>query len=99
MPSEFEGSPNILLEAACLKKLIISSNCKVGPSETLQSGKGGILFDVGDYNKLFLILKNINLNSSVNKNKIKKTYTYIKKNYQKDISITFINKIGKLLWK
>ena len=80
-----------------MKKLIISSNCKVGPREILQSGKGGILFKVGDYNKLFLILKNIDLKSSINKDKIKKTYAYIKKNYKKDISKTFIEKIKKIL--
>ena len=97
LSSRYEGSPNILLETACLKKLIISSNCKVGPRETLQSGKGGILFKVGDYNKLFLILKNIDLKSSINKDKIKKTYAYIKKNYKKDISKTFIEKIKKIL--
>ena len=53
LSSRFEGSPNILLETACLKKLIISSDCKVGPRETLQSGKGGILFKIEDYNQLF----------------------------------------------
>ncbi|MDA7713746.1 glycosyltransferase [Candidatus Pelagibacter sp.] len=97
LSSRYEGSPNILLETACLKRLIVSSNCKVGPREILQSGTGGILFEVGNFNKLFLILKNISLNSSLNKNRIKKTYEYVKKNYQKDISTTFINKIKKLL--
>jgi glycosyltransferase involved in cell wall biosynthesis len=97
LSSRFEGSPKILLETACLKNLIISTNCRVGPSETLQSGKGGILFKVGDYNQLFLILKNINLKSNINKNKIKKSYAYVTKNYQKDISKTFIRKIRKLL--
>ena len=96
LSSRFEGSPNILLEIACLKKLIISSNSKVGPSETLQSGKGGILFKVGDYNQLFLILKNVNSNSISNKKKVIETYKYINKNYQKDISETFIKELKKL---
>ena len=96
LSSRFEGSPNILLETACLKKLIISSDCKVGPRETLQSGKGGILFKVEDYNQLFLILKNVNFETIVNKKKIEKTYEYIKKNYQKDISTTFIKELRKL---
>ena len=96
LSSRFEGSPNILLETACLKKLIISSDCKVGPRETLQSGKGGILFKVEDYNQLFLILKNVNFETILNKKKIEKTYKYIKKNYQKDISTTFIKELRKL---
>ncbi len=96
LTSKYEGSPNILLETGCLKKLMISSNCKVGPRETLQSGKGGILFKVGDFNKLFLILKELNINSIENKKKIVNTYNYIKKNYQKDIGPSFEKLIKKI---
>ena len=53
LSSRFEGNPNILLEIACLKKIIISSDSKVGPREILQSGKGGILFKVGAVDKLY----------------------------------------------
>ena len=96
LTSKYEGSPNILLETGCLKKLMISSNCKVGPRETLQSGKGGIIFKVGDFNKLFLILKELNINSIENKKKIVNTYNYIKKNYQKDIGPSFEKLIKKI---
>ena len=48
LSSRYEGNPNILLEIASLKKFIVSSNCKVGPREILQSGKGGILFKLDD---------------------------------------------------
>ena len=54
----------------CLKKLIISSNCKVGPSEILQRGKGGLLFRVGDHNKLYNLLKNVKINDIHTKKKI-----------------------------
>ena len=96
LSSRFEGSPNILLETACLKKLIISSDCKVGPREILQSGKGGILFNVGKFDELFKILKNINLNSKKIKNKIESSYKYISKNYKKDISQTFIQLLKRI---
>ena len=96
LSSRYEGNPNILLETACLKKLIISTNCKVGPREILQSGKGGILFKVGDYNKLLSILKNIDINSKNIKRKINISYQYVKKNFKKDISPSFINLIKKL---
>ena len=96
LSSRFEGNPNILLETACLKKLIISSDCKVGPKEILQSGKGGILFKAGDYKKLFFILKDINVNSIHIKKKIDISYHYVKNNFKKDISITFVNLIKKL---
>ena len=48
LTSKFEGLPNVLLEAATLKKFIISSDCPTGPKEILQNGKFGFLFNVGD---------------------------------------------------
>ena len=42
LSSRYEGLPNVLLEAACLKKLIISTKCPTGPKEILSNGKGGI---------------------------------------------------------
>ncbi len=96
LTSKYEGNPNILLETACIKKLIISSNCKVGPNEILQGGKGGILFKVGDYNGLFNILKNLNIKTKKIKEKINISNIYVKKNFKKDISEPFINIINKL---
>ena len=52
LSSKYEGLPNVLLEAAVLKKFIISSNCPTGPKEILLNGKGGYLFRIGDYRKL-----------------------------------------------
>ena len=52
LSSRFEGLPNILLEALTLKKFIISSDCPTGPSEILDSGKGGLLFRVGNFKDL-----------------------------------------------
>lgn len=96
LSSRFEGNPNILLEVACLKKLIISSDCKVGPSEILQSGRGGILFEVGNSKSLFKILKDLNLKNKDNKRMINNTYNYVKKNFKKDISDPFIEIINKI---
>ena len=68
LSSKYEGLPNVLLEAAVLKKFIISTNCPTGPREILDNGKGGFLFNIGDYDKLskliYFVLKN--------KNKLKK---------------------------
>lgn len=44
LSSTYEGLPNVLLEAMCLKKFIISSNCPTGPKEILKNGKLGMLF-------------------------------------------------------
>ena len=62
LSSKFEGLPNVLLEAITLKKFVISSNCPTGPNEILTNGKGGELFNVGDYKalseKILLYYKN-----------------------------------------
>lgn len=52
LSSNFEGLPNVLLEAIALNKFIISSDCPTGPSEILDDGKGGLLFKVGDHEEL-----------------------------------------------
>ena len=96
LSSKYEGNPNILLEVACLKKFIISTNCKLGPKQILQSGKGGILYKVGDYNKLYLILKKINLNSKETKKKIINSYKYVQNNFEKDVSKPFIEIMKEL---
>ncbi|MDC1033556.1 glycosyltransferase [Candidatus Pelagibacter sp.] len=96
LSSRYEGNPNILLEIASLKKLIVSSNCKVGPREILQSGKGGILFKVSNDKQLYLILKKIKINSIKMKKKIETSYKYVKNNFQRDISDSFIYLISKL---
>ena len=68
LSSKFEGLPNILLEAQCLKRYIISSRCSSGPKEILMNGKAGDLFSVNDYRDL---ANKIN-NYCKNKNKFKK---------------------------
>tara|TARA_E500000178_G_scaffold159430_1_gene159238 strand:- start:639 stop:1745 length:1107 start_codon:yes stop_codon:yes gene_type:complete len=62
LSSKFEGLPNVLLEAAALKKFIISTKCQSGPKEILLNGKGGLFFKIGDYkdlsNKILFYSKN-----------------------------------------
>ena len=52
LSSNFEGLPNVLLEAQVYKKIIISSNCPSGPKEILNNGKYGYLFKSGDHKDL-----------------------------------------------
>ncbi len=52
LSSKFEGLPNVLLEAAALKKFIISTKCPTGPKEILLNGRGGLFFKIGDYKDL-----------------------------------------------
>lgn len=91
LSSKYEGSPNVLVEALILKKLIISTDCPTGPKEILKNGKYGELFKVGDYKKLSELLikykkykfnkKNTYNHLNIYKKQIncEKYYIYIKK--------------------
>ena len=64
LSSNYEGLPNVLLEAQCFKKLIISTKCPTGPKEILLNGKAGIFFKMNDYKdlskKIIYVYKNKN---------------------------------------
>lgn len=68
--SKYEGFGLVLVEAAFFNKLVISSNCKVGPSEILEYGKSGYLFNVGKFEELAGILENVILKEDPKVNKI-----------------------------
>jgi|694.fasta_scaffold149166_3 glycosyltransferase involved in cell wall biosynthesis len=95
MSSKFEGTPNILLETAVLKRLIISTDCNTGPKEILQNGEGGILYKVADYRRLSTILINLDLKNKQIKNMVKRSYLYVKKNYSADNTENFIGLLNK----
>jgi N-acetylgalactosamine-N,N'-diacetylbacillosaminyl-diphospho-undecaprenol 4-alpha-N-acetylgalactosaminyltransferase len=69
LSSEIEGFPNVLVEAMLCKKIVVSSNCKSGPSEILQNGKIGFLYEVANVNEL---LYKLNYISKLSKNKKEK---------------------------
>ena len=50
--SRYEGFGLVLVEALILDKVVISTNCKVGPREILDNGKYGSLVKVGDYDSM-----------------------------------------------
>ena len=88
LTSKFEGLPNVLLEAAVLKKFIISTSCPTGPREILQNGKGGFLFKIGDYKNLSQKILSYHQNKKKLKDKINHNYKNlirfdINKNLQK----------------
>jgi len=95
LSSKFEGLPNVLLEAAYLKKPIISSKCPTGPREILLNGKAGKLFKVGDYKKLSKILGNFSKNSR----KIKSEVGQLKKSLKRFDYSKNCNKYFELLKK
>ena len=74
LSSKYEGLPNVLLESVVLKKLIVSTDCPTGPSEILDKGKGGYLFDIGDHKNLSEIIFKYYKNKSISYPKIDHAY-------------------------
>ncbi|GEO24718.1 hypothetical protein AAC03nite_05030 [Alicyclobacillus acidoterrestris] len=59
LTSDFEGFGLVLVEALCRGVPVVASNCPVGPSDIVQNGKNGWLFNPGDVDELARILKKI----------------------------------------
>ena len=74
LSSNYEGLPNVLLEAQCLKKIIISTKCPTGPNEILLNGRAGIFFKMNDYKDLSKKITQVYQNKANFKNKVKVGY-------------------------
>ena len=74
LSSNYEGLPNVLLEAQCFKKIIISTKCQTGPNEILLNGKAGIFFKMNDYKDLSKKIIHVYKNKKRLINKVKIGY-------------------------
>ena len=91
LSSRYEGLPNVLLEAATLKKVIFSTNCPTGPKEILLNGKGGFFFNIGNHYELAEKINFYYKNKKKFNSKINQTYNNLnrydfKKNLQRYFS-------------
>ncbi|MCF2625504.1 glycosyltransferase [Fusobacterium perfoetens] len=64
--SKYEGFGLVLVEGLILNKIVISSNCPVGPKEILENGEIGYLYNVGDYEEIKEIVLKCTENPEVN---------------------------------
>lgn len=74
LSSNYEGLPNVLLEAQCFKKIIISTKCPTGPKEILLNGKAGTFFKMNDYKDLSKKISYVYENKTKFSSKIKLGY-------------------------
>ena len=90
LSSKFEGLPNVILEAISLKKFVISSNCKTGPREILDNGRGGFLFNVGDHKELAKKIIFYSKNKKDSNKKINYAYNRLKRfDLKKNLNLYF----------
>lgn len=52
LPSRSEGFPNAIIEAMSRKCVVVSTDCKYGPTEIIKEGENGFLVHVGDIQSL-----------------------------------------------
>ena len=97
LTSKYEGLPNVLLEALCLKKYIISTDCPTGPREILNNGKYGDLVKIGDYKKISSLLNNYKKNQSKINKKIHNGFLNLNKYDFKSNCEEYYNSIKKFL--
>jgi glycosyltransferase involved in cell wall biosynthesis len=85
LTSNYEGLPNVLIEALSQKKIVVSSNCPTGPSEILLNGKGGYLFKVNNHIQLARIIVYISKNIKKAKRKSEIGFNALKRfSYEKN---------------
>ena len=87
--SRFEGFGLVLVEGLILNKIVISSDCPIGPREILENGEIGYLYNVGDYKKLSELIVEKLENSDIDLDLIRERIL----KYSKDIVIKEYEKI------
>jgi glycosyltransferase involved in cell wall biosynthesis len=78
LSTKFEGFPTVLIEAMAVNAYVIASNCKTGPSEILDQGDCGDLFEIGDVAKLANLIDTALTRVDYRKSKIDKAKKRIK---------------------
>ena len=94
LTSLWEDPGFVLVEAATLNRLIISSNCRNGPEEFLDHGKGGLLFENNSINSL---VDNIEIALKSNHSNINKMILQSKKQTKKYLIYNHFKKMEKIL--
>ena len=91
LSSKNEGFPNVLVESMICKTAVISSDCNYGPRDILDDGNCGLLYPVGDVEKLTQCIDMLLKDELMRNQFVEKAY---KKAQQYDVEI-----IAKMYWE
>ena len=94
LSSLWEDPGFVLIESALCNLFIISSDCKNGPSEFLQNGKGGLLYSSNKKNELKKTLIKF---EEISSKKINSMKLIAKKNCKNYTLLRHYNLLDKLL--
>ena len=93
MSSKWEGPGHVLIEALGIGCPVITTNCPIGPADSVQNGEFGKLVEVGNSKALSEAILYAYKNQSDMLLKVKKSENYIKKFYTENV----VNEYKKLL--
>ena len=93
MSSKWEGPGHVLIEALGLGCPVITTDCPIGPADSIQNGEFGELVEVGNTKALSESILYAYKNQSGMLEKVKKSENYMKKFYTDNV----VNEYKKLL--
>ncbi len=99
LSSIYEGLGNVLIDATNYKLPVITSNCKSGPSEIIDNGKGGYLFPIKNSYKLSRIILEALNNKSITMKKTNFAKKRVNRFYINKNCSLYLNYIKKIFYE